>query len=81
MDCSGGSTRRLADRRHRADRPVRGGRDWASRQLQKFQDRLDRYNRAIGIVLGLVVGIWFIVKGSRKLRDWLLAPTERSGRG
>ena len=38
-------------------------RDWASRQLVKFRSWLARYSRAIGIVLGLVVGIWFIVTG------------------
>ena len=38
-------------------------REWASRQLLKFQGWLARHSRVIGIVLGLVIGIWFIVKG------------------
>ena len=38
-------------------------RDWAWQQLRRFQGWLARYSRAIGIVLGLVIGIWFIVKG------------------
>ena len=38
-------------------------RDWATRQLVRFQEWLARRNRAIGIVLGLVIGILFIVEG------------------
>ena len=38
-------------------------REWATRQLRRFEGWLLRHNRVIGIVLGLVVGIWFIVKG------------------
>ena len=38
-------------------------RDWATRQLVRFQEWLARYNRAIGIVLGLVIGILFIAQG------------------
>ena len=37
--------------------------EWATRQLRRFEGWLVRHNRVLGIVLGLVVGIWFIVKG------------------
>ena len=37
--------------------------DWASRHLRRFLGWLDRHSRPIGIVLGLVVGIWFLVTG------------------
>jgi hypothetical protein len=42
--------------------------DWATRQLVRFQEWLARYNRAIGIVLGLVIGILFIVEGVSIIR-------------
>ncbi|MCW2523124.1 MAG: putative rane protein [Frankiales bacterium] len=38
-------------------------RDWASRQLLRFRGWLVRNNRVISIVLGLVIGIWFTIKG------------------
>ncbi len=38
-------------------------RDCATRQLVRFQEWLTRSNRAIGIVLGLVIGMLFIVEG------------------
>ncbi len=37
--------------------------DWASRHLRRFLGWLNRHSRPIGIVLGLVVGIWFLVTG------------------
>ncbi len=43
-------------------------RDWATRQLVRFQEWLARHNRAIGIVLGLVIGILFIVEGVSIIR-------------
>jgi hypothetical protein len=38
-------------------------RDWATRVLGGFRGWLVAHNRIIGIVLGLVVGVWFVVKG------------------
>ena len=37
--------------------------NWATRQLQRLQAWLVHNNRVIGIVLGLVVGVLFVVKG------------------
>ena len=37
--------------------------DWASRELQRFRGWLVKHNRVIGIVLGLVIGAWFIIWG------------------
>jgi cytochrome c biogenesis protein CcdA len=36
---------------------------WASRHLRRFQEWLARHSRVIGIVLGLVIGILFLVNG------------------
>ncbi len=36
---------------------------WASRHMRRFQEWLARHSRVIGIVLGLVIGILFIVNG------------------
>jgi Sap, sulfolipid-1-addressing protein len=38
-------------------------RDRATRVLQGFRAWLVGHNRVISIVLGLVVGVWFVVKG------------------
>jgi threonine/homoserine/homoserine lactone efflux protein len=38
-------------------------RGWATRQLLRFRGWLVRSNRVIGIVLGLVIGTWFTIKG------------------
>jgi hypothetical protein len=35
----------------------------ATRVLGAFRSWLVAHNRIIGIVLGLVVGVWFVVKG------------------
>jgi len=38
-------------------------RDWATRVLQALSGWLSTNNRVISIVLGLVVGVWFLIKG------------------
>jgi hypothetical protein len=38
-------------------------RGWATRVLGGFRNWLVAHNRVLGIVLGLVVGVWFVVKG------------------
>jgi hypothetical protein len=38
-------------------------RDWATRVLGGLRSWLVAHNRVLGIVLGLVVGVWFLVKG------------------
>jgi hypothetical protein len=38
-------------------------RDWATRVLQACRSWLIKNNRVISIVLGLVIGVWFIIKG------------------
>jgi hypothetical protein len=38
-------------------------REWATRMLQGFRHWLLANNRVISIVLGLVVGVWFLIKG------------------
>jgi hypothetical protein len=46
-------------------------RDWATRVLQACRSWLIKNNRVISIVLGLVIGVWFIIKGSPR------SPAER----
>jgi Sap, sulfolipid-1-addressing protein len=46
--------------------PVAGyvlARNWATQMLQGFRVWLVGHNRIISIVLGLVVGVWFLIKG------------------
>ena len=38
-------------------------RDWATRVLQACRSWLIKNNRVISIVLGLVIGVWYIIKG------------------
>ena len=38
-------------------------RDWAMRTLTKLRGWLLEYNRVISIVIGLVVGAWFVIEG------------------
>lgn len=38
-------------------------REWATRVLGAFRSWIVAHNRIIGIVLGLVVGVWFVAKG------------------
>jgi hypothetical protein len=46
-----------------------GDRDWTSRKLQRFRGWMVAHNRVISILLGLVIGVLFIVKGSRRSRN------------
>jgi hypothetical protein len=38
-------------------------RGWATTQLERLRAWLVRNNRVLGIVLSLVIGVWFTVKG------------------